>query len=159
MPKSSIRHLKTDIDNRPCFRYPDGYWFRLIDASIYGAQLMPIHNSPFSIHPLRKSNFFFFIFLRQPKVWILQFTGILKEKARKVMEFMGVARSGFIPVGRNLFFWFTVPAHCASFVVFKNFCHSAIISSLRFLIPIHCLISFWRSIIASFKIFWRSSRL
>jgi hypothetical protein len=28
-------------------------------------QLMPIHNCPFSIHPLRKSNFISFIFLKE----------------------------------------------------------------------------------------------
>jgi len=36
LPKFSIPPPKFDIDNRPCFRYPVGYRFRYIDASIYG---------------------------------------------------------------------------------------------------------------------------
>ncbi|CAB1055778.1 hypothetical protein D1BOALGB6SA_512 [Olavius sp. associated proteobacterium Delta 1] len=38
MPKSSIPPQKIDIDNKARFGYLDGYWFRLIDASICGAK-------------------------------------------------------------------------------------------------------------------------
>ena len=36
--KSSIPPQQIDIDNKARFRYLDGYWFRLIDASTYGAK-------------------------------------------------------------------------------------------------------------------------
>ena len=35
--KSSIPLQQIDIDSKFRFCYPDGYWFRLIDASIFGA--------------------------------------------------------------------------------------------------------------------------
>jgi len=36
--KSSIPPQQIDIDSKARFCYPDGHWFRLIDASICGAK-------------------------------------------------------------------------------------------------------------------------
>jgi len=58
LPKRPIAGQKINVDNKAHFRYLDSYWFRLIDASICGPK--PIHNSAFSILPLRKSNFLSF---------------------------------------------------------------------------------------------------
>jgi len=37
--KSSIPSQQIDIDSKFRFCYPDGHWFRLIDASIFGADV------------------------------------------------------------------------------------------------------------------------
>jgi len=45
--KSSIPPQQIDIDSKSRFCYPDGYWFRLIDASIFGADVDA--DTPFTI--------------------------------------------------------------------------------------------------------------
>jgi hypothetical protein len=37
LPKCSIPRQKMNVDNKAHFRYQVGYWFRLINGSIYGA--------------------------------------------------------------------------------------------------------------------------
>jgi len=37
LPNCTIASQKIKVDNKARFRYQVGYWFRLIDASIYGA--------------------------------------------------------------------------------------------------------------------------
>ena len=56
LPEASVPFPKIDIDNKVCFRYLDGDWFRWIDTSIWGAaadaQFAIFHTSALKKHRL-----------------------------------------------------------------------------------------------------------